>query len=135
MCCHTPDRNFPKEFDRKNCKYTNPTNFGCFSLLAPWIPFIPEATRARSNLVEQKMQTGNFTRNQRKQTIKIGLEIKILYFGCWSHFDLQISWKRQEPYKYSFVYFRSTEIKLFFREPTNEHSYHSNWPNGFREED
>jgi hypothetical protein len=50
-----------------------------------WLHLTLETTRptGKSNLVE-KMQAGNYIRNLKK---KIRLEMKILNFGCWPHFD------------------------------------------------
>ena len=50
-----------------------------------WLHLTLQTIRAtgKSNLVE-KMQAGNYRRNLKK---KIKLEIKILNFGCWRHFD------------------------------------------------
>jgi hypothetical protein len=52
-----------------------------------------ETTRARTIMAE-KMQAGNFMMNLKKKKIKIGLEIEIINFGCWPHFDCLISWKQ-----------------------------------------
>ena len=88
MCCHTPDKNFSKEFNRKTA-YKSDLIKKVIILSADTIglhltPFILETTRARSNLVEIRKLKGTN-----------GLILKMINFGCWPHFDPLTSWKQQ----------------------------------------
>ena len=91
ICCHTPERKFSKEFNRKNCIQIRLKSKKLIILCVGhfWLHLTLETTRAtgKSNLVE-KMQARNYIK-EKNQTLNKNSKFWVLA-PFWSTYILEM---------------------------------------------